>query len=56
MTTVPSVGAGGLTRAHWPSAQGRAPGEQLCYDCGHELGMTFRNTSKEFEELPPGLV
>jgi hypothetical protein len=56
MTTVPSVGVGGVTGAPWPSAQGRAPREQRCYDCGHELGMMLRKSSREFEELPPGLV
>jgi hypothetical protein len=34
----------------------RAPPEQRNYACGQGLGMMFRNTSKKFEELPPGLV
>jgi hypothetical protein len=43
MTTVPSVGAD-VTGAPWPSAQGRAPREQRCYDCGHGLGTVFRKS------------
>ena len=56
MTTVPSVGAAGVSSARRPSAQGRALREQRCYDCGHGLGMLLRKFSKKFEELPPGLV
>ena len=54
METVPSAGA-----AVWPAPEApsrRHRREQRCYDCGHGLGMMFRNTSKKFEELPPGLV
>jgi hypothetical protein len=55
MTTVPSVDAAGVSSARRPSAPGQ-PRERRCYACGHELGMTFRNTWNWFEELPPGLV
>ena len=55
MTTVPSVGAAGVRQRPKASSRGH-PREQRCYACGHGLGMMFRNTSKKFEELPPGLV
>ena len=55
MTAVPSVGAADVSSARRPSPRGH-PRERRCYACGHGLGMMFRNTSKKFEELPPGLV
>jgi hypothetical protein len=55
MKAVPSVGAAGVSSARRPLSRGHAR-ERRGYACGHGLGMMLRNTSKKFEELPPGLV